>query len=521
MTASDMWSMPTFGQLVVNLDLALVGVDRGLRVRLVTPAARRLTNLVEADIGHSLRRRPWPIEVAGLETLVRDAVEGATTTTLDVRDRTGRWRTLSIRPYRSVDGRVDGALLALSEAHAFPPAPLSGAAAAEHELEQQLALVETLAGSGSIRAGAPALIELLCRSSHWSGGELWTLDPLSNELRPAGSWQQPGTPHVKVHALGSLSGAQGAVLARAVVRGGKSAWTIRRHATGARRSARTTRWHTALAVPMMRGGRAIGALLLLDDERRPRDDAFARRLERIGRYAGALIEHMLAHEALRSREEAYQRLSRRLLHLQDEERRRIARDLHDSTAQQLAALTMNLDLLSASIDRDDRHGRQTLETSLALANECAKDIRTLTSLYPPLLDYKGLAAAVRWYVADFSRRTGIRVDVQVAEVERLPVPLEQALYAVVRESLNNIYHHAHSPRASIAVRRRAGEVTVVVRDRGHGFAVDPPHAPAGGNGSGVGIQSMRERMRELGGELAIKSGPTGTTVWARAQLTGS
>jgi signal transduction histidine kinase len=226
---------------------------------------------------------------------------------------------------------------------------------------------------------------------------------------------------------------------------------------------------------------------------------------------------------LRSREQASQRLSGRLLHLQDEERRRIARELHDSTTQQLAALAMNLDLLSTSIDRGDRQARHTLAESLALVDECAKELRTLTDLLrPPLLEYSGLAAAVRRYVADFSRRTGIHVDAHVADLGRLPPRVEQALYAIVQESLTNIDRHAHSRRASITVRRRPGAVAVVVRDSGQGFPVDsPPEGPGRREPIGVGIQSMRERIRGLGGEFAITSGPTGTTVRVRAPIDGA
>jgi signal transduction histidine kinase len=524
MTASDMWSAPAFGQLVTNLDLAIVGVDRQLLVRLVTPAAHRLTNSIPGDIGRPIGKRRWNIELSGLETLVRDSVRRSTTTILDVRDRTGRWHTLSIRPYRSVAGRVDGALLAWSDAHVFPPSPVGGAAAAEHELEQQMALVDALAESSTIRGGAPVLVELLCRSSGWSGGELWTLDPLANQLRPAGAWHRPDIPPIKTHALGGLSGAQGAVLARTVLSGGKSAWIARRHTGGGiKRAARPTRWQSVLAVPILRGAHTVGALLLLDYAWRLRDDAFAGRLERLGRHVGVWIECKLAADALRSREQASQRLSGRLLHLQDEERRRIARELHDSTTQQLAALAMNLDLLSTSIDRGDRQARHTLAESLALVDECAKELRTLTDLLrPPLLEYSGLAAAVRRYVADFSRRTGIHVDAHVADLGRLPARVEQALYAIVQESLTNIDRHAHSRRASITVRRRPGAVAVVVRDSGQGFPVDsPPEGPGRREPIGVGIQSMRERIRGLGGEFAITSGPTGTTVRVRAPIDGA
>jgi two-component system, NarL family, sensor kinase len=214
-------------------------------------------------------------------------------------------------------------------------------------------------------------------------------------------------------------------------------------------------------------------------------------------------------------------LTARLLHLQDEERRRIARELHDSTAQRLAAVSMNLDVLSRALADGSHEARRTLAESRALLDACAHEIRTLTDLlHPPLLNYRGLAAAVRSYASGFSRQSGIRVDTRVPDLGRLPPHVEQALYRIVQESLTNIHRHANSRTASITASRRRGGVTLVVRDGGRGFAPEPsdPRTRNGHRRTGVGIHSMRERMRELGGEFAITSGPTGTTVRVRAPL---
>ena len=222
----------------------------------------------------------------------------------------------------------------------------------------------------------------------------------------------------------------------------------------------------------------------------------------------------LAKEAGR-REEAYRRLSRRLLQTQDEERRRLARDLHDSTAQLLAALTLNLDLIGGAKNVLPTRLRRALGQSRSLAEQCSREVRTLAYLlHPPLLDEMGLQSAVRWYVAGFVERSGIHVDVDLREVGRLPEPIETALFRVVQESLTNIRRHASSATASIRLTSTADEVVLDIQDQGIGLR-DAPTQPSGAPRPemlGVGIQGMRERIRQLGGTFDIEFSGAGTTV---------
>jgi two-component system, NarL family, sensor kinase len=216
------------------------------------------------------------------------------------------------------------------------------------------------------------------------------------------------------------------------------------------------------------------------------------------------------------REREYQRLSIRLLHLQDEERKRFAIDLHDSTAQHLAALTMNLDVLEAADDLLDVRSRRALAQSRALADQCSREVRTMAYLlHPPLLDEAGLLPAVRWYIAGFIERSGVRVDFDAREVGRMPGLVETALFRVVQEGLTNVRRHASTSTASIRLTRRAAAVVLDIQDQGHGLR-DHPTMPPGGaplpEMLGVGIQGMRERIRQLGGTFDIEFTHTGTTI---------
>jgi signal transduction histidine kinase len=211
-------------------------------------------------------------------------------------------------------------------------------------------------------------------------------------------------------------------------------------------------------------------------------------------------------------------LTARLLHLQDEERRRIARELHDSVGQSLAALSMNLSSLGRDIERIAKSA-STVADSAALVNEMSTDIRTISYLlHPPLLDEAGLASALRWYIQGFTERSGIKVDLKLAEdFDRLPRDLETAIFRLVQECLTNIHRHSESPIATITITRFESEVQVEVVDQGTGI---PPEKKSGllSEGTpGVGIRGMRERLRQLGGTLEIDSNGNGkgTIVVAR------
>jgi PAS domain S-box-containing protein len=226
--------------------------------------------------------------------------------------------------------------------------------------------------------------------------------------------------------------------------------------------------------------------------------------------ATELTELVEANEALRSNEESLRQLSARLLKLQDEERRHIARDLHDITGQKLAAQSMALAKVlnrkAAGLDQESQH---LLVECVTLSNQVSDEIRTLSYLlHPPLLDELGLSSAVRWYAEGYERRTGIKVEVKIPlDFGRLSPDVEVALFRVIQESLSNVQRYSESPRAYVRLKRSSSdEIQVQIGDFGKGIH------PATLNTSthtaapiGVGIQGMRERMRQLGGKLEITS----------------
>ena len=226
----------------------------------------------------------------------------------------------------------------------------------------------------------------------------------------------------------------------------------------------------------------------------------------------------MADEVSKSEEE-YRRLSGRLLTLQDEERRRLALDLHDSTGQCLAALTMNLDVVGLSTKALDARSRRALAESRSLADQCAREVRTFAYLlHPPLLDEVGLVSAVRWYAEGFAKRSRIQVTMDLGQIGRLPGPIETALFRVVQEALTNVHRHASTTSASIRLTATAGAVALDIHDEGHGLRDPVTHEDGLPETLGVGIQGMRERVRQLGGTFDVEFTDTGTTVRVRVRV---
>ncbi|MEI6084099.1 MAG: GAF domain-containing protein [Verrucomicrobiota bacterium] len=225
----------------------------------------------------------------------------------------------------------------------------------------------------------------------------------------------------------------------------------------------------------------------------------------------------------RRAEKALQELSGRLLQLQDQERRHIARELHDVTAQNLGAITLNLARIEQRLGAGDIKTLDVLNESILLAEECLREIRTLSYvLHPPMLDEYGLPRALEWYLEGFSKRSGVQIDLQVQpEIGRLPEATEMALFRIVQESLTNIRRHSGSHHAAIQLTRANGTVTLDIMDDGHGFRESRSERdePPSLFNLGVGITGMRERLRQLGGQLNIESTPTGTRVHATVPVT--
>jgi signal transduction histidine kinase len=217
--------------------------------------------------------------------------------------------------------------------------------------------------------------------------------------------------------------------------------------------------------------------------------------------------------------ESLRTLSTRMMTVQDEERRRIARDLHDSSGQLLAVIDMQLSTLAQDLRKAAPQFNEQVEETERLVEQLQKEIRTTSYLlHPPLLDEAGLFSALSWYVEGLNKRSNVQIALEIApNFGRLPRDIELVVFRLVQESLANIYRHSGSETAMIRIARDEGTITVEVQDQGKGI---PPQKllEIQSEGSGVGIRGMRERLRQFSGELRIESGENGTRVWVTISI---
>jgi signal transduction histidine kinase len=284
-----------------------------------------------------------------------------------------------------------------------------------------------------------------------------------------------------------------------------------------------------LLVPFYLGGKAVGTIwVIVHDQSRHFDAEDLRVITNLGTFATAAyqtLQHVnsakLANEYLESevqrRTEALQRLSVKLMRSQDEEHRRIARNLHDSLGQYLTIIKMNLESMNASNPEN-----KDLSSALEWLGRSISETRTLSFLlHPPLLDEVGFTSAARWFTDEFAKRSGIEVKLDLpAGVDRLPELAEIALFRILQESLTNV--HRHSGSSAVEVHLKVGEAQAVftVRDFGRGMptksqSLSQPSIPQ----LGVGLSGMKERVTDLGGNFEIQSGTDGTAITVSLPLT--
>jgi PAS domain S-box-containing protein len=222
---------------------------------------------------------------------------------------------------------------------------------------------------------------------------------------------------------------------------------------------------------------------------------------------------------LEEKHEQLLNLSGRLLHSQDEERRRIARDLHDSVGQSLAAINMNIASVLAQEERLTPAAAAAVRQNYGLVQQITKEIRTISHLlHPPLLAELGILSSLREYAEGFSERSKIQVSLDFPDaLDPLPENMDLAIFRIVQECLTNVYRHSGSATALIRIGHEPAGITVEVHDQGRGIPSEISY-PTSGNGLGVGLSGMRERVREFGGTLDIDSGDAGTMVKATFPL---
>lgn len=216
-------------------------------------------------------------------------------------------------------------------------------------------------------------------------------------------------------------------------------------------------------------------------------------------------------------------LSARLITMQDEERRRIARDLHDSVGQFVAAMSMNNGMALRQADKLSREAVEALQQNSQLVEQLSKEIRTISHLlHPPLLDEVGLMPAIRSYADGVTERSNVKVTVDLSpEIGRLAPNLEISVFRIVQECLTNVYRHSGSETAHIKIWPVDKLLTVQVSDAGKGIPAEKRISMFLGANHGVGLSGMRERVRELGGTLEIQSSEGGTSITAALPLVGA
>ena len=216
-----------------------------------------------------------------------------------------------------------------------------------------------------------------------------------------------------------------------------------------------------------------------------------------------------AERAARESEESLRNLTSRLLHVQDEERRKFSRELHDSLGQYLAGAKMNLEMFARTNPAND------LLAAIELLDQSISETRTISHLlHPPLLDEVGFSSAAKWFLQGFSERSGVEVKIDVPDnLGRLPRDFELGLFRVLQESLTNIHRHSKSSKAEVSLQSLPDKLILRVKDYGNGIPRDLlTNFQTKGMSFGVGLSGMRERVRELNGQLDIQSNSLGTVV---------
>ena len=239
-------------------------------------------------------------------------------------------------------------------------------------------------------------------------------------------------------------------------------------------------------------------------------------------------ERMQAEKALRDSQEKLQEsekslreLSLHLLRTQDQERRRIGRDLHDTLGQYLTALKIRLDAFRSTVARNQVPDLAEVSECSELTNDAIKEVRTISYLmYPPLLDELGLQSAIPWYVEGFTHRSGIETTFDASpQFPRLTQEVELGLFRVLQESLTNVHRHSGSPTARVRLFTTDNSVVLEISDQGKGAKLQSFNSAApGGKPLGVGMRGMHDRIVQIGGTLELSSSEKGTTVSAIVPL---
>ena len=567
--------------LLANVNIPVVMVGNDLRIRRFTPPAQKLMNLIPADIGRRLGDLKSNLELNDLEHIVRDTVYNTEVHEQEIREKNGPWHLMRVRPYKTWDNKIDGAVISFQDIDAFKRTVGETRNMTDALIESAREPVLILDRTLRITAANPAYYNNFQVSREQTEGKLiyelgsggWDI-PKLRELLTRVTKENTRIDGFEVRCEFPKIGARVVLLnARSiepdpgqklillsiddVTEQGRQLEELKRQAAMLDMSRDSVMlrdmkgnilsWnHGAEEMYGWKSDEAVArntSELLRTVFPKPFKEIQAE-LQKTGHWEGELVHKRRDGEEIvvssrwallqqgqgeplaleiatditrrKRSEDSLRRLSGYLMRVQDEERRRIARELHDSTGQKLVALKMNLDTMLKE-GNAKAASKRVLRESAKLADEATSEIRTLAQLlHPPLLDEAGLISATRWLVEGFSTRAGIAVELAVdPKIGRLPQNVEVALFRVIQESLNNIHRHSGARTARIELTQSNSELKLKISDDGKGISTDLLSPESEGKPVlGVGILGMKERLAQLGGTLSINSGTQGTVIEA-------
>jgi two-component system CheB/CheR fusion protein len=457
----DDWSNLLSG---LNIPVVMLGKDRRIR-RFTTPAEKPL-NLLPADLGRPIGNIRPNLRIPDLDDLITGVIDNATPQELEIQDREGRWYSMRLRPYRTADNRIDGVLMILIDIHALK--------VTQHALREQSsfsAAVMESSGALVMVTDAESRVVAFNRACQIVSG--YKLREMVGKLM----WESGLIPKDGIEGERAIY--QRLAAGHAPIQ--HEGYWVRRN--GARR---LISWNSAALPHTARQARhfvRIGADITQNRE----------------------MENALqtSEMALRQSQTHLQALAAGLLSAQEEERARVARELHDDISQQLAAV--NLKAESALRKDPDTQGdlRSEMTQLSRQLRAILRDVeRTAYQLHPSSLDHLGLSVALKSYCAEFGKQNGVATRFSERNLPRpIPPPLALTIYRVVQEALRNVVKHSGTRRARVSLIGKDGILLLTVKDFGRGFNASASHK------RGLGLISMEERVRQAGGSFTVKAKP--------------
>jgi two-component system CheB/CheR fusion protein len=456
--------------LLGGVDIPIVMLGSDLRIRRFTPQAERLLNLLPTDVGRPIDNIRPNLKIYAksgeldLAALIREVIDTVSLKEQEVQDLNGRWYSMRLRPYRTADNKIDGAVVIFIDIHA-----LKTTQTAVQELNSfSTAVMESAAALVMVTDGQGRIVRFNRACQQVSG---YSLEAVQGKY----IWEVPLIPADEIEKVKAVD---------RKARAGSSPIEHENHWVTRSGKQRLIAW-SSVAFPDREGS--------------------GRNLVRTGmditdqRLAETALESTSA--ALRQSQIQLRTLTSGLLRAQEEERLRISRELHDDISQKLTALTVEAETLARKTRQAGGVSQMELRALRDRLAALSEDVRrTAQQLRPSSLEHLGLKPALKSYCADFARKEGIGIRLLVRNLPRtLPPEVALNLYRVVQEAMSNVAKHSGARRAQVSLSAREDSLHLVVKDTGRGFD------PAMARSRGLGLINMDERVRLLGGTFSLKA----------------